>query len=243
MVIMDPLIEFYPMVEGFTNIEEVQPKPMNKFIPDWWRNIPNTPKGGELQTVKVCPSFTDWFTTGFVIPMWADVTLKYDVMTDSWNARMSHNEDFMTWSAHGQEQFVAHKTPLFHGKEASIVFKATCPWRIKTPPGWSVMQLPLFYHFNQEWSVLPGIIDTDIHHEINQQVLYHGNGDTILIERGTPFVQYIPFKRSDYDYEIREASEEDKEREKINSLHLSTKLAGGGAYRMRRKDFKKEHLD
>ena len=90
-----------------------------------------------------------------------------------------------------------YKKATFNGVDGQFVFKAISPWKIITPPGWSVLQLPLFYHFNQEWSVMPGVIDTDIHSEINQQILYHGNGKEVVIKCGDPLVLYIPFKRSD----------------------------------------------
>jgi hypothetical protein len=57
---------------------------------------------------------------------------------------------------------------------------------------------------------LPGVIDTDIHSEINQQVLYHGNGKTVSIDRGDPFVLYVPFKRSEkLNHEIRYQNKND----------------------------------
>jgi hypothetical protein len=104
------------------------------------------------------------------------------------------------------------------------------------------MQMPLFYHFDDDFSILPGIVDTDIHHEMNQQVLYHGDGKKIFIKRGQPFVLYVPFKRTDYDMIIRTETEKDKARFAARDLSYKTKLVGQKEYRnlqrLRDKDIK-----
>jgi hypothetical protein len=56
---------------------------------------------------------------------------------------------------------------------------------------------------------MPGIIDTDVWHEINQQILYFGNGKEIFIKKGTPLAHYLPFKRIESTLEIREQTEKD----------------------------------
>jgi hypothetical protein len=112
------------------------------------------------------------------------------------------------------------------------MFKAMGPWRIITPHGWSVLQLPLFYHFNREWSVLPGVIDTDIHNEINQQVLYHGSGRAITIKQGDPFVLYVPFQRSArLEMEISYRTEEQKAMFAERDLHWDSNFSPNGIYR------------
>jgi hypothetical protein len=182
-------IQFISTVEGLESLEECLPQPAKNFIPEWFKNIPSK----DTNTVKSCPSFPDYFSQGYIIPMWSDVRLSSN--SDSWFWETS--TDKIKWETHSNKQFLDYEKVKFNGVEAQFVFKALCPWRVITPPGWSVLQLPLFYHFNQKWSVLPGVIDTDVHSYINQQVLYHGNGETVTINRGDPFVLYIPFKRSE----------------------------------------------
>jgi hypothetical protein len=83
---------------------------------------------------------------------------------------------------------------------------------------------------------MPGVIDTDIYHEINQQVLYHGNGQEVTIKKGDPFVMYIPFKREKNDYSIRYQTSQDiqtlvNSKNKMNGYSL-----GDGAYRKMQRD-------
>jgi hypothetical protein len=206
---MNPKIEFVSMVEGLDSIEECRPKPAKNFVPEWFKDIPASPNQ-LLPTVRVCPSFTDYFSLGYVIPMWADFKLSYENEAWSWQ---SSNENFKM-SNHPNEQFIKYVNPTFNGIEGQFIFKAASPWRIITPKGWSVLQLPLFYNFNTEFSVLPGVIDTDIYTQANQQILYHANGKEIEIKRGTPLALYVPFQResSFLDFEIRSSTEEDKKR-------------------------------
>jgi hypothetical protein len=219
-------IQFISTVEGLESIEECLPRPAKYFIPQWFKDIP--PQIGDITTVRNCPSFPDYFSQGYIIPMWSDVELTCN--ETGWNWKIP-TEKF-NWSAHTDDQFINHIQPNFNGVEGQFVFKPDCPWRIITPKGWSVLQLPLFYHFNKDYSVLPGIIDTDIHHEINQQVLYHGNGNTVKINAGDPFVLYIPFKRSNkLKSEILYQTEKHKKYFNTEGLRLFQKFRPNGVYR------------
>ena len=221
-------IQFISTVEGLESIEECLPRPAKHFIPKWFKDIPPT----NSMSVKVCPSFPDYFSQGYIIPMWTDVKIQSDGYNWSWETPTS----LVSWSDHANNQFLDYTKATFNGVESQHVFKALCPWRIITPPGWSVLQLPLFYHFNQEWSVLPGVIDTDIWHEINQQVLYHANGKEITIERGDPFVLYIPFKRSNkIKHIVKYQTEKNKKTFQKNSLDLFSRFTPSGYYRERQR--------
>jgi len=224
-------IQFISTFEGLETIEECLPRPAKHFIPQWFKDIPSNANGGA--TVKSCPSFPDYFSQGYIIPMWTDVKMKFQDKFPMFE--LSANR--FSFDFHGNQQMLNYKKANFNGVEGQFVFKANCPWRIITPPGWSVLQLPLFYHFNQEWSVLPGIIDTDIHSEINQQILYHGNGKEVTIKCGDPFVLYIPFKRSDkLKHEVRYQTAEEYKSFDKHTLLLNQSFSPDGAYRkMQRK--------
>lgn len=234
-------IEFISTVPGLEDIEECRPRPAKHFMPKWFKDVPATltPEqkavkgaisGPGVSTVKICPSFPDYFSLGYILPMWCDVKLFHNPENGEWNWQTS--SDTFAWDIHGNPQFLDWVSPEMYGSKASFVFKSGCPWRIKTPPGWSVLQLPLYYHFNEKWSVLPGVIDTDIHHEINQQTLYYGDGMEVTIERGEPFVLYIPFERkSKLNLEIRTANEEDTRLFKAKDLEIASKFPPSGLYR------------
>jgi hypothetical protein len=226
---MKPKIEFVSLVEGLESIEECRPRPAKYFIPKWFKDIPSN----DPTTVKRCPSFPEYFSMGYIMPMWTDMELKFKDGEYNWQTP----DEIFTVSIHGQDQFIDYVQPSFHGVEGQFVFKATTPWRIITPPGWSTLQLPLYFDFNKEFSIFPGIVDTDIFHEINQQILYHGNGDQITIKRGTPLALYVPFKRDSLyiDSDIRYANE--KDRKKFNKVTLNFKtMFRPGIYRQMQRE-------
>jgi hypothetical protein len=219
-------IQFVSTYEGLESIEECLPRPAKHFIPKWFKDIPSNIEN--VSTVKNCPSFPDYFSQGYIIPMWSDVNMSLVEKVPKFELSAKR----FSFDVHSNKQMLDYKTATFNGVEGQFVFKANCPWRIVTPPGWSVLQLPLFYHFNQEWSVLPGVIDTDIHSEINQQILYHGDGKEVTIKCGDPFVLYIPFKRSDkLKHEVRYQTEKESKRFDKDTLILNQNFSPNGTYR------------
>lgn len=228
-----PVIEVYSTVPGLEDIEEARPQVSSKFIPNWWKDFPKQEPYPAVQTVKVCPSFPEYFSQGIIIPMWADTTLVYDEVTTQWRWTCGNPSKVNPFSIeiHPPAQFTKYVTPVTQGTKGNFVFKFNSPWRIRTPKGYSVLQLPVFYHFNNEFSVLPGIIHTDFHTEINQQVVYHGNNKEIFIKRGTPLVQYIPFKRTKFEVVVRGQNEEDRKKDSIGLINLVSKYLGSGAYK------------
>jgi len=240
-----PAIEFFTSNKGLLAAKELHPKPTKAFIPDWFKNIPShgfikTLDNGEItdfpdnQTVKSCPSFPDYFSQGYVIPMWTDLIIKYEEATKTWSYLMPGQEFKM--ESHSNDQFLSHVDANFLGRKSEFVFKFISPWTLRTPKGYSVLQLPMLYHFNDNFSVLPGIVDTDTSHEINQQVVYHGAGKELLIPRGTPIAQYIPFKRENYDMTVALEDESMQEAMAKNRLLLTTKFTGAYNHMRRERD-------
>lgn len=228
-----PSIKFYTNIPGLADIPELQPQPAHNFIPQWWKSLPKQKPYPEIQTVKVCPALPDFFSQGYIIPLWSDMILRYSKEKNEflWYAGRPDSTNPIFISSHSNEQFVDFVSPSFQGREGYFVFKFNSPWFITTSKGYSVFQLPLFYHFNEKFSVLPGIIHTDTHNQINQQVLCHKDDEEIFIKRGTPFVQYIPFKRTKYDLIVGASTQEDKDYTLASSFNLSSKFLGAGAYK------------
>ena len=127
------------------------------------------------------------------------------------------NDAYVSWLPEQQkEQVVA-------------IFRPPCPWRIKTPVGYSSYQFPMYYHFNPDFEVPPGPIWTDEFHALNPQIIIKQYGVT-KINRGTPLCVYVPYKRESDDtfhYEIKRRDEECKILEQKTELMVHTKMIGG----------------
>ena len=106
-------------------------------------------------------------------------------------------------SPHYPSQYM--DTPLWNGKDnTKHIPKLKSPWGFKTPKGYSS------FFFSPRYSdslieILPAIVDTDMHHEVNFPFVYKGEeGVQNKIELGTPVIQVIPFKRQDWASSVSE---------------------------------------
>jgi len=237
-------IQFISTIPNLSYIEECLPKPSNKFIPDWWKNLPaikpiNGIDESIVLNVKSCPAFPDYFSQGFIVPMWADTVLFYDEDSDVWKWRSSFPNS--NWTNHLNEQFIISAKPNIFENIGKFVFKTNSPWNLITPPGYSVLQLPVFYHFNPDISVVPGVLATDVRHELNLQLIFHSNKKEIFIERGTPLVQYIPFKRNNFlKLNVRDATNEDNKFLSKSVATFDTTFSKGKEYLKLRRNKDKE---
>lgn len=228
-------IEFKTDVTG---LEEIVPiKPAKHFLPNWFKNMSDyietsgnyektqaryfdrkgdTAKKHTSGTVKRCPAIVDLITEGFIIPMWADTLVQRDMDTLEYdNKNFPYGIEF-----HGKDQIKGwdlKKTDFPEG------VKFINPWRIYTPKGYSVMFMPPTYQFEKRFTVLPGIVETDSYHHVNFPTIWHTTKDAI-IERGTPFIQVIPFKRDDWDVSVSQMTEADINDDAREKMELSTKF-------------------
>ena len=108
---------------------------------------------------------------------------------------------------HPPSQFIDY-LPEHAKKNVKLVFKPNNPWRAKTPKGVKMLQLPMSYHFNPDFYVLPGVLDTYITHQFNPQIIFNKKGE-FLIKRGTPLAMYIPIRTEEFDLVVREQTKED----------------------------------
>jgi hypothetical protein len=203
------------------------------MTPEWWKKI-KLDNGMYSSNVKACPSFPDYFSQGYIMPMWVDSIIRFDSTNDTWSWETADNK--FSWEMHKQEQFINHVKADFFGDIIKAVFKASCPWRIITPKGWSVYQIPLFFHYENEFTILPGVIDTDIYTQINQQVAFTSKSIEVFIKRGDPFAQYIPFKREKLGLVVRDADSIEAAKLKANDLKISGLFTGRGSYKKLQKN-------
>jgi hypothetical protein len=222
-------IRFISSLQHLVDDESLIPQPTKKFIPQWWKDLPVKDEEVGCYTAKICPSFTDYFSEGYVIPMWDDTLIQFNQNTGEWFVQCGDHNSTFVWEVHHPAQMSGHQETKFFGQTLSLIFKAISPWRIITPKGWSVYQNPLYYHFDNDFYVLPGIIDTDIHHEINQQVAIFK--DEVFIKKGQPFVQYTPFKRTKTKHSVSYETPEEKQKFEKLWNEYNTKGTGAAVYR------------
>lgn len=221
-----PVIEFLcrPEDEGVI----APPVPARSMLPDWFRRLPAV-DAAQLSvsdnglTVKRCMPFFDALATGWILPLAATVRLQ--IADEGRTVHAGWEFDRPMVSNHAPPQVAGHpalpRPPVkFHNH-----------WTICTAPGWSCLFLPPLNRPNPVFECVAGIVDTDRYASpVNLPFFATGADGLHVIERGTPLVQVIPFRREDAappGVVRAETAEEAATRERI----VRRTLASDGWYR------------
>lgn len=227
--------------ELIINAGENFPKPIKVNIPQWFKNLKHD---YEHFTVKGCMPFLDSLTTGYVLYIYQDIRLKHNVtdpegcphsifMETSVKKSQLFDKgtcDFININSENvvHSQLQLEGSPINEKNKNCKISKIMNPWRIKTPPGYSCLFVPPLNNTDDRFSIIPGVVDTDtFQNEINFPFIVNGDKyeslDTV-IQKGTPYVQVIPFKRDNWKMSIKHNSAEDQKKMNVGKYKLSTLL-------------------
>jgi hypothetical protein len=206
-----------------------EPVPAKSFMPDWFKRLPavdsahlHTQNNG--LTVKRCMPFLDAMTTGWILPLAA--TVRLEIKDNGATVDAGWEIDQVMVSNHGLHQMAGN--PM--GKRPPCKFHNY--WTIKTPPGWSCLFVSPLNRRSSVVEIVSGIVDTDTYQSlINFPFFATAEDGVYTLERGTPLVQVIPFRRETTHLTGKARSEtaaEGKTRERI----LRNTQASDGWYRM-----------
>ncbi|MGE0241066.1 MAG: hypothetical protein AB7F09_20970 [Parvibaculaceae bacterium] len=217
-----------------------EPVPAKLAMPDWFKRLPAIDAAAVSATnngltVKRCMPFLDAMTLGFILPLAA--TTRLEIKEGGKTVEAGWEFDKIMVSNHGSHQVAGHpladRPPMkFHNY-----------WTIKTPPGWSALFVAPLNRAPLPVTIVAGVVDTDSYHSlINFPFFATGSDGVHVLEKGTPLVQVIPFRRADaalepslgravagaLDCSVRsETCEESRARETIRR----NTIAGEGWYR------------
>lgn len=241
---LERIIEFHgPSI--LMDDEEVKPVPAIKNLPNWFRDLPpevnKDSYGFNGFTIKKCMPFLDAITCGYILKAHHDVQINFNFdnkefknkdinvsagthkpdvfMSLAYKEGMSYN-----WgdNYHPTTQVGGEKCP-FTKENSNLAFvKLINTWNIVTPPGYSVMYLPVINNKDSRFTPLTGIVDTDddYYNQTNFPIIIHKQGK-FIIKRGTPIVTVFPFKREDWKMKIKEIDIKKHKKTKTNFyLHL-----------------------
>jgi hypothetical protein len=176
-------------------------EPIKNIIPDFYKNsepIPNYKKIKELPlrpNFKYCNTFLDSFTTGYYIPLVADIAVK---QTD--------NGPIISWSD-PQLQIVSERnradnptlpTPIGCSSN-HFVWQTQHVFEI--PKGYSALLTHPLNRHDLPFVTLSGIVDDFVLHKGAIPVYFSSTFEG-LIPKGTPILQIILFKTENWKSEI-----------------------------------------
>jgi hypothetical protein len=206
--------------EDYVYLKQDYPKPIKLNVPDWYKKL----KHSFLNpTIKGCMPFLDTLTSGYLLSTPQDLYIEHNIK--------DVNGDFGTWlhaalkgfTETNYKEFInlncfkpeLHPPIQLEGcpyveKNKNLPFhKIMNPWIIKTPPGYSCLFLPPLNNTDDRFSIIPGIVNTDtFKSHINFPIVINGDKYkelSTMIEKGTPYVQVIPFKRDNWKMKISKA--------------------------------------
>jgi hypothetical protein len=184
---------------------QLKPYPAVKQLPEWFtKSSPYYasnvyPDDGKLHfrqkvanaTFKKCVPLLDSLSSGYIIPLWADVMVEQE-----------NNFPYIYWKTE-RDIFEEHGLP---SKEIpapvgydQVVYKYLNCWIPQTPKGYSCLIVsPLGYN-DLAFKAVPAIVDTDRSTLELVFPMWVKSGFEGIVEKGTPMIQIIPFKRDDWD--------------------------------------------
>ncbi|RWN59766.1 DUF6065 family protein [Mesorhizobium sp.] len=197
-------------------------------LPDWFRKLPpvdaqQASATNNGLTVKRCMPFLDAMTTGWILPLAATVRLE---VKDGGSAVDAGWEfDRVMVSNHGAHQVAGNP------KEPAPPCKFHNYWSIRTPPGWSCLFLPPLNRPAQPFECVAGIVDSDTYAaHIHFPFFVTAPDGLYVVEKGTPLVQVIPFRREDAALKAEIQAETGAEATERETVYRNT-IASEGWYR------------
>jgi len=213
-------VKFSSPIEGLFDIPELQPQPAINFIPDTWKKLPSIHQSEDRKhipfkyqsnlkvfaTAKQCPSFLNVFEQGYVLVSPCDMYIKYDIDNNLEVVEVAIDGVNLTY--HFNHQYIDYIKNTGFQK----VYKLDNVFLCETPKGYSIKQLPMYWHHNPNFEVAYGIIHTDQYHQINPQIMMREGVKEMLIKQGEPLCYIVPYKRIETELVIEEY---DSKRENI----------------------------
>jgi hypothetical protein len=237
-------IYFYPFNER-TAMFAPKPIPASKALPEWYKSQPATlneeefiAKGMSSSTIKRCMPIFDYITAGYVISIPCDIYID------------ATNPDKIEWSVplpmktfandmistHAPEQYSHY--PTDRGKYHKQLFRIMPFWSVKTDPGYSTLFMHPTHKDPVPFLAIGGLIDTDQFISDGHLSMFIEKDFKGVIKQGTPFVQVIPIKRENWQMNILEPVEANKE-VMAQRLNLRSTFVAGYKNKMRsKKEFK-----
>ena len=221
-----PAIRFTCAPEDIGVIAE--PLPAKKALPDWFRKLPPVDREAQSATnngltIKRCMPFMDALATGWILPLVA--TVRLEIRDGGKTVDAGWEFDRVMVSNHGQHQVAGN------AREPRPPCKFHNYWTVRTPRGWSCLFLPPLNRPEAPFECLAGVVDTDTYTAPVHFPFFATAADGVhVVEKGTPLVQVIPFRRADVLEEAEIGAETETEARERTVIHRNT-IAAEGWYR------------
>lgn len=191
------IAEYFPIV------------PSSSALPKWWKDVPSSAFNWDLfrsvTTVKGCSGIINTIKQGFIMPLWSDLAISYDVS--------NYKYDF----ANGVSKMGPHESSSAPGwMEDHHIMKIVSPWILHSSCNdTQVMMTEPHYrntsrsqlYFNPSGILTPmrGSMGTNIFMMLRKS----NTSQNLSFKAGDPLVQFIPLTNRDVKLKVEVASRKD----------------------------------
>jgi hypothetical protein len=174
-----------------------KPEPARRTAPDWYKAMPMdnpVPDGGADLTIKHCMPFIDALTTGFMIPLQADIEVKGGEFSWDW----PHEESPLGF------HFPTQAPGVPFVDEGEVVIKAHNFWSIHTEPGYATLFTHPLNRLDLPFRTLSGLVDTDSFDAlpVHFPMVWVDRSFEGTLPAGTPIAQCMPIERGRMEMQI-----------------------------------------
>jgi len=198
-------INIYPRYPQFEDLLELYPpQPANKFLPEWYKKNKISNKlnlfgpDKEHPHAKNCPAIQEEMLNGIVLPAWSDIWIDMKDNEVNWKTTVGENFFIPNWKWIGSHNLQQIKSMNLNTIVNFGILKLFSPYYFSTPKGYGLSFRDVFYHHRKDIRLLPGMVETDIWHEVNFPFEFTQditNQETkFIIEAGSPLMLLTPYK-------------------------------------------------
>lgn len=205
-----------------------KPEKSSKFLPTWFKQIPShEPEHdgnklsrfafGSSRTVRGCIPFLDAMTGGYTFQLAADVEFSFD--NGKFVPKWLVDYPLIELQSPTQAMGIPSVTT-----QTDDIYKWISGWKINTPKGYSTLFTHPLNRHDLPFRTFSGIVDTDkyqVNTEFPFQIQASSSENVILIPKGTPICQAIPFKRDSWKSSVQSY---DEIKERKNNFNLFSKI-------------------
>lgn len=213
------IIEFYPIDEYVIKYSDAPQPSVHSNIPEWLKNKDKYIYGnkfisnnGETNlSVRSCIPFLESLTAGYTISLYCDIQV-----------RMENGKHVISWNGKSfpapvgprpDNEINGPSFPKVDGYDLAR-FSWRPAWCVKTPQGYSSYFIHPLNRVDLPFYTLGGTMDTDKWGDAGNHPFLIKEGWEGIIEKGTPIIQIVPFKRENWNTEIK-LNKVDEYREKL----------------------------
>jgi hypothetical protein len=200
-----------------TGIDDIGPS--KNYIPDWFKSIKAYNKSNMVfdknnnaaKNLKSCIPFFDTLLSGYTIELWCDIFFDEKDKSIKWAGNVPPFQ---------QRKSETTNVPTPAGYDETMHYMWRLPYAMKTPPGYSLLISHPFNRYELPFLSSTGIVDAEKIMFGGQVPFFLKTGFSGLIEKGTPILQILPFKRENWKAEKDLSMQQEDNDERARSMNV-----------------------